>query len=285
MNLQSIPAALGLGNGRSVPRFGVLAIAIALCTGPTMALDQETRSGKPPAKPGWKLVFDDEFDGVAVDTAKWNLRDPWGRERNQELQAYVEQAFEVKGGVLRIKADKGEAKYAGRERAYTSGMMTTYQKFSQLFGRFEVRCRVPVGKGLWPACWLLPEPLGWPPEIDILEILGHDTKTIYFTHHWQEARRARKSDGGKWTDERDFGKEFHVVAVEWNPREIRWEVDGTERFKSTKTIPRKPMYMLLNLAVGGEWPGSPDDKTVFPAFFEVDYVRIYKRDSQATATK
>ena len=275
------PAAISSAYGRAISRgfswCSVLTIPFVFIAGSGAVRGQESRGGKAPAKPGWKLVFEDEFDGDGVNTMKWNLHDPWGRERNRELQAYVEDAFEVKDGVLRIKADKGKAKYAGRDRTIKSGMMTTYEKFSQQFGRFEVRCRVPVGKGLWPACWLLPEPLGWPPEIDILEILGHDTKTIYFTHHWQEGRGARKSDGGKWTDRKDFGKEFHVVAIEWAPREIRWEVNGKERFKSSKTIPRKPMYLLLNLAVGGEWPGSPDETTVFPAFFEVDYVRVYKR--------
>ncbi|MGO9467267.1 MAG: M64 family metallopeptidase [Isosphaeraceae bacterium] len=273
-----IPSALGRTIRRGVSWSFVLGISLALVLNAGAARGQESRAGTPPAKPGWALVFDDEFDGDTVNTTKWNLHDPWGRERNHELQAYVEDAFETKDGVLRIRAEKGKASYDGRERAFRSGMMTTYQKFSQQYGRFELRCRVPVGKGLWPACWLLPEPIGWPPEIDILEILGHDTKTAYFTHHWQQARGSYKSDGGKWSDQKDFGKEFHVVAVEWTPQEIRWEVDGKERFKSTKEIPRKPMYLLLNLAVGGDWPKSPDERTAFPAFFEIDYVRVYKRE-------
>ena len=95
------------------------------------------------ARPGWKLVFRDEFDGKAVDPTRWNLRDPWGRERNRELQAYVEDAFEIKDGILRIKAQKRTADYAGKRRPFTSGMMTTYQKFSQQYGRFEIRCRIP----------------------------------------------------------------------------------------------------------------------------------------------
>ena len=102
-------------------------------------------------RPGWKLTFQDEFDGDALNSQKWNPNDPWERERNHELQAYVRDAFEVRDGVLRIQADKRQAFYSGKQRTYTSGMMTTYGKFSQLYGRFEIRCRVPKGKGMWPA--------------------------------------------------------------------------------------------------------------------------------------
>jgi len=261
-----------------VPLLRSLLVLLALVALPSFASDQEKRTDDQTVPRGWKLVFRDEFDGQAVDTAKWNLRDPWGKERNRELQAYVGDAFEVKDGILRIKAEKRKAVYDGKERAFTSGMMTTYGKFSQQFDRFEIRCRVPKGKGLWPAFWLLPEPLGWPPEIDVLEALGHDTKTIYFTHHWRETGRAHKSDHEDFKSEADFAKEYHVIAIEWSPTEIRWEVDGQDRFRSVRSIPRVPMYLLLNLAVGGDWPGAPDDETAFPAFFEVDYVRVYKRD-------
>jgi beta-glucanase (GH16 family) len=253
----------------AVPFFATLMV--------TVALGQKIPPVQP-VRPGWKLVFQDEFEGASIDTTKWNVRDPWGKERNQELQAYVTDAFEMKNGTLRIRAERRRAFYDGKEREFTAGMMTTYGKFSQQYGRFEIRCRVPKGKGLWPACWLLPEPLGWPPEIDILEVLGHDTKTIYFTHHWEEGSGKYKSDGGKWQGPEDFGSEFHVIAAEWTPSDIRWEVDGQQRFRSTRSIPRKPMYLLLNLAVGGQWPGSPDEKTVFPAHFEVDYVRVYNKE-------
>jgi beta-glucanase (GH16 family) len=263
---------------RGLPRIAlVLSSAVALLTvlAATLAPGQEAKPDKG-SRPGWRLVFRDEFDGTAIDTTRWNLRDPWGKERNHELQAYVEDAFEVKDGILRIRARGRQAPYDGIEREYTSGMMTTYGKFSRRYGRFEVRCRAPKGKGLWPAFWLLPEPLGWPPEIDVLEVLGHDTRTIYFTHHWEGPDGQTQSDGGKWQGPEDFGSEFHVIAADWAPDAIRWEVDGQERFRSTKSIPRKPMYLLLNLAVGGDWPGSPDAKTAFPADFEVDYVRVYE---------
>jgi beta-glucanase (GH16 family) len=233
-------------------------------------------SAAPADRPGWKLTFQDDFDGSTLDLKKWNPNDPWGRERNKELQAYVTNAFEVKDGVLRIKAQKGGAVYDGKQRAYTSGMMSTYTKFSQQYGRFEIRSRVPKGKGLWPAFWLLPDPLGWPPEIDILETLGHEPNKAYFTHHFRDEQRQRKSDGGSWTGP-DFTAGFHEFAVEWSPERIVWFVDGIERFKSEKSIPNARMYMLVNLAVGGGWPGSPDETTQFPAALEVDYVRVYEK--------
>ena len=227
-------------------------------------------------RPGWKLTFQDEFDGTALNLKNWSPTDPWGRERNRELQAYVTNAFEVHDGVLRVQADRGQAFYAGKQRSYTSGMMTTYGKFSQEYGRFEIRCRVPAGKGLWPAFWLLPDPLGWPPEIDVLEILGHEPSKVYMTHHFRDEQRKHGSHGGSWAGP-DFSAGFHEFAVEWSPQAIVWFVDGVERYRSENSIPHGKMYMLVNLAVGGDWPGAPDEKTRFPSAFEVDYVRVYQR--------
>ena len=127
---------------------------------------------------------------------------------------------------------------------------------------------------LKPAFWLLPDPLGWPPEIDVLEVLGHEPDKIYLTHHFRDDQRKHASSGGSWKGP-DFSANFHEFAVEWSPEQIVWFVDGQERFRSKKTIPRVKMYMLVNLAVGGDWPGAPDEKTQFPAAFEVDYVRVY----------
>jgi beta-glucanase (GH16 family) len=230
----------------------------------------------------WQLVFADEFVGAELDLAKWNVRDPWGKERNQELQAYVPNAFELRDGVLSIVARKRMAHYDGKVRQFTSGMMTTYRKFDQQFGRFEVRCRVPRGNGMWPAVWMLPMPLDWPPEIDILEVLGHEPTKLYTTHHWREGNY-KQADTGITTGA-DLSADFHVFATEWDAGKIVWTVDGKERFRSVKSIPQVPMFLLLNLAVGGHWGKAPDDTTPFPAAFEIDYVRVYQRSAQ-TAQK
>jgi beta-glucanase (GH16 family) len=248
-------------------RSAVAAVVLLMLT--SLAAAEETK---------WKLVFSDEFDGTKLDTSKWTPRDPWGYERNQELQAYVEDAFDVRDGILHIRAEKRHAQYAGKDRAYTSGMMTTHDHFAQKFGRFEVRCRVPKGQGLWPAVWLLPLPRSWPPEIDILEILGHEPNKVHMTHHWRGEDKKLASDSKAWKGP-DFSADFHVFAVEWTPQYIAWSIDGHERQRSIKHIPvDKPMYLLINLAVGGNWPKAPDEHTVFPATFDIDYVRIYAAD-------
>lgn len=233
-------------------------------------------AAEPSQRPGWKLTFDDEFNGTALDPAKWTPADPWGHERNHELQAYFKDAFEVRDGVLHIKAERREAFYSGKQRTYTSGMMSTHDKFAQQYGRFEIRCRVPSGKGMWPAFWLLPEPLDWPPEIDVLEILGHQPNKVYMTHHFRNEQRQHKSHGGSWVGP-DFSADFHEFAVEWSPQSIVWFVDGVERFRSEDSVPPAKMYLLVNLAIGGDWPGAPDEKTHFPATFDVDYVRVYEK--------
>jgi beta-glucanase (GH16 family) len=230
----------------------------------------------PAERPGWRLTFDDEFDGSSLDLKRWNPRDPWGEERNQELQAYVTNALIVQGGFLSVQAWRRPAFYAGKERAITSGMMTTHGKFSQEYGRFEIRCQVPQGRGMWPAFWLLPEPLAWPPEIDILEILGHEPSKIYMTHHFLDHAGAHQSHGGSWSGP-DFSAGFHEFAVEWSASRIVWYVDGVERYRSEDSIPKGKMYLLLNLAVGGDWPGAPDEKTRFPSALVVDYVRAYEK--------
>ncbi len=253
----------------------IFAAPVILLTATLLVSQPALASEGPSAKPGWKLTFEDNFEGSSLDLSKWNPGDPWGRERNHELQAYVPDAFVVKDGVLRVCAQKQEAVYAGKQRSYTSGMMTTYGKFSQEYGRFEIRCRIPKGKGMWPAFWLLPDPLAWPPEIDILEILGHEPAKVYMTHHFRKNGK-RASHGGSWSGP-DFSAGFHNYAVEWSPEKIVWFIDGVERYRSQDSIPHGKMYILINLAVGGDWPGAPDEKTQFPAALEVDYVRVYEK--------
>jgi len=234
-------------------------------------------AGESPADhPGWRLTFHDEFDGDRLDRTKWNPYDPSGNGRNNELQAYVPDAFEVKDGILRVVARQGDAVYAKKLRHYTSGMMTTDRKFSQEYGLFEIRSRIPKGKGLWPTFWLLPEPYSWPPEIDILEFVCHDTKTPIFTHHWKDSAGKHQQDGMKCPGDVDYSKDFHVFSCEWSPAEIRWRVDGVEMFHSQQMIPKG--NMLVNLAVGGDMPKSPDEHTPFPSSFDVDWVRCYAKE-------
>jgi beta-glucanase (GH16 family) len=227
-----------------------------------------------PTKKGWRLTFHDEFDGGKLDAAKWTDRYWHGRTHsNNEQQYYAPDGYEVKDGRLRLKAEKR----AMGGMPYTSGMIASHDKFSQQYGWFEIRAKFPKGKGFWPAFWLLPATKEWPPEIDILEILGHEINKVYFTTHFNNEQGKHEGHGGSWTGP-DFSKDFHTFAVEWKPGECVWYVDDIERYRSQRGIPAEPMYLIANLAVGGDWPGNPDAMTKFPGYMDIDYIRVYQRE-------
>lgn len=261
------------------PWRAVLSVVVVFAACAVAAAEKPAESLLPKGKQ-WQLTFQDEFDGKQVDEKRWSPRDYGEFIRNNELQAYVPEAFSVASGVLRVTAEKRERKYAGKIQQYTSGMMITKGKFSQQYGYFEIRCRCPAGKGLWPAYWLLEDrnPQPWPPEIDVLEFLGHDPKTMYFTIHWKtkESKTGRKSSGGKAVGP-DFTQEFHTIGCEWDAKEVKWYCDGVVKHQySGEGVPHVPMYLMVNLAVGGNWPGAPNEQTPFPSAFEVDFVRVYQ---------
>jgi MYXO-CTERM domain-containing protein len=229
-------------------------------------------------RPGWRLTFQDEFDGTKLDGARWVKRYKWGEARiNQELQAYVDDAFQVADGRLTITGERRTAAYAGQTFDYASGVVCSV--FHQKYGYFEARLQVPAGQGLWPAFWLLHEN-GTPDvnEIDVHEILGNDPSTVYMTNHWgTDYGAGHRSDGSSWvTPPPDFSAAFHTFGLEWSPDAIVWTVDGVERKRHTGPgVPQVEMYLILNLAIGGSWPGAPDQTTPFPARYQIDYVRAY----------
>ena len=225
---------------------------------------------------GWHLVWNDEFNGDTVDLSKWRIEDAALR-KNNELQYYTPEDVYVQDGVLVLRSQKRLMK----TRDYTSGLVDTKGKFSQQFGYFEVRAKLPKGKGIWPAIWMLPESGKWPPEIDIAEILGHSPNTIHTTHHWG-VWPDRKKTGGMYTTSVDYSEDFHVFAVEWSPQELRWYIDGEQRFVSSENIPQESFYLILNTAVGGDWPGNPNSATKFPQYHEIDHVRVYAKEKPGT---
>jgi hypothetical protein len=152
---------------------------------------------------------------------------------------------------------------------YISGLITTQPSFSQTYGYFEMRAKLPRGKGIWPAFWLLPKDLSWPPEIDVMESIG-DPSRVYVTLH----SNAVKAEG---TEVRVTPDEFHTFAVSWSQDQIVWFVDGREvKRMPTPADMHKPMYMLANIATGGDWAGAPDETTPFPARMQIDYIRAYR---------
>lgn len=239
----------------------------------------------PADKPGWQLTFQDEFDGTAVDPAKWVKRYKWGEAQvNGELQAYVDDAFQVRDGVLTIVGNKRSASYAGQTFAYASGMLCSVHE--QKYGYFEARLKVPAGQGMWPAFWMLGK-VGAPGvnEIDIHEILGQTPSTAYMTVHWgTDYGAGHQSDGTSWSGP-DFSADFHVFGLAWSPDAISWTIDGVERKRHTGDgVPQVEMYVILNLAIGGAWPGPPDATTSLPGLYQVDYVRAYSQIAPAGAT-
>jgi len=209
----------------------------------------------------WVLAFSDEFDGQELDFMKWSPHDVSGS------QTYVPNAIDVHDGFVHIAARN--------VRGFTSGAMTTYGSFAQMYGRFEIRCRVPAGKGLEPSFRLLPVPKGEIPAIDVLDALGSEPAKALFGNHWGDEKTERSFTGSYNVG--DLSNGFHTVAVEWDKDKIVWFVDGKERFRSVDGVPHQPMYLALRLAVGGPVAKYPDETTKFPALFAIDYIRVFQR--------
>jgi beta-glucanase (GH16 family) len=252
-----------------------LALAFAALSVASVASVAQERKMDPARDPRhWKRTFADEFNGRQLDRAKWidSYPDNQRTHSNNEQQYYAEDGWVVGDGRMRFKAEKRSK----GGMPYTSGMISSYGKFAQQYGWFEIRCRVPKGKGMWPAFWLLPDDKTWPPEIDVLEILGHEPDKVYMTNHWKTEPGSHEGKGDSFKGP-DFSAAYHTFAVDWSKDAIVWYVDGVERFRTTDNVPRQPMYILANLAVGGDWPGMPNADTRFPGYMDIDYIRVYQR--------
>ena len=248
----------------------------------------------------WILVWHDEFDaadGSRIDSQKWTAEtggNGWG---NNELEYYTANPRNGRQehGSLVIEAIREPYTGAdGVKRDYTSARLKTQGKFTQAYGRFEARIKMPQGKGAWPAFWMLGDDIGsvhWPNcgEIDIVENIGVEPSTIHGTIHGPGYSGAQ-GIGSPFTlpNSKRFSDDFHVFAIEWEPTEIRFYVDdqlyATRRPadlpSGTKWVYDHPFFIILNLAVGGNWPGSPDETTQFPQRMLVDYVRVYRWEGQ-----
>lgn len=229
-------------------------------------------SDKPSDIPGWKLVWNDEFDGNSIDTSKWKIEEA-ALEKNNEQQYYTAEDVYLEKGCLVLRSQK-RSKGA---RRYTSGLVETKGKYSQMYGRFEIRARFPYGPGIWPALWMLSTSGLWPPEIDIAETMGG--KQLYMTVHYSRGNQPHLLDGSD-VEIPGLTDDFHVFVVEWEPDSIRWYVDGKLYRSAKDNIPHEPFYLIMNTAVGGIWPGYPDKTTRFPQYHLIDYVRIYQADKK-----
>jgi beta-glucanase (GH16 family) len=243
----------------------------------------------------WSLVWSDEFngpDGSAIDSSKWTAEVGGGGWGNNELEYYtsrLDNAYQS-GGSLVIKAIK--EKYGSDiPRDYTSARLITKNKFSATYGRFEARIKIPYGQGLWPAFWMLGsniDSVGWPTcgEVDIMENIGKEPSIVHGTIHGPGYSGGNGlSSSYSLTNNQRFADSFHTFAVEWEPNVVRFYCDGIlYKTRTPADLPSgktwvydHPFFIILNVAVGGYWPGNPDGTTVFPQTMLVDYVRVYQR--------
>jgi beta-glucanase (GH16 family) len=248
------------------------------------------------------MTFDDEFNSLSLNiggqSGTWSTTF-WDGSRslysNEEDEAYMDpdfggtssqplgiNPFSINNGILTIAAqptNPADAAYFGNvgDLQYTSGLLTTNGTFVQTYGYWEIRAQVPSGDGLWPGFWLLPANHSWPPEVDILEMIGNDPSTVYDSYH--------STDGSAFLQPvhlDDLSTGFHTYGFAWSPSTMTWYVDGAETAQiATPADMNTPMYMLINLAVGGDFPGWPDATTQFPANFNIDYVHVYSDPSAA----
>ncbi len=245
---------------------------------------------------GWTLVFGDDFNNRHLDANKWTSCYWWNNNGctnpgNHEMEWYLPQNIQFDQQSMLLTANHETVQGSdGKTYGYTSGMVTTGRdasdtstpvKFAFTYGLAEIRAKAPKGQGLWPAFWLLAANNQAQPEIDVLEIIGLDTKTVNMTLHYKQPDGNVVNHGNAWSGSQDLSQDWHTYSVDWEPNSIVWYVDGVERWRITDqaSIPAEKMYLLLNLAVGGDWPGAPGPDTPFPSAFQVDYVRVWQQSN------
>lgn len=232
-----------------------------------------------PAGSGWQLKFSDDFNGTSLNTKQWSPCFFWGNSEGctngsaGDLQWFDPDEVLVQNGIVSLHAQRRRSN--GKE--YTSGMISSHDKFSFSYGYVEMRAKVPKGNGFWPTFWLLSQKKSWPPELDIAEFVGSNTKNVHMTIHYDEG--GHKSSSGYWGGGEDFSNDYHTYAVQWEPDKIIWYVDGVERRRYTGAgIPQSSMYVVATLALGAAWTVPPDSSTPLPNTFDIDYIKVWQRN-------
>ena len=272
--------------------FLMLTVFMSSCDEETLPPEEENPINIPD---GYTLTWSDEFDDAAINTNHWKyeigdgtgyeLPVGWG---NDEKQIYTESAnnsgIQADGelSVLHITALSDGA------GGYTSAKLTTENLFSMHFGRIDIKAKMPKGQGLWPAIWMLGnnrDLIDWPGcgEIDIFELLGNEPKKMYSTvHYTQSGNEKGETQGSYELSSETFNDNYHVFSLDWTPEAMTFFVDGVE----VQQVPieadmkefLRSFYLILNVAVGGYWPGDPDNTTEFPQSMLVDYIRVFEKN-------
>lgn len=269
--------------GRSV----TLAILVAL--GAVAATSCNAYGSRNPPSPSWmsgaSLVFDDEFIASGLNLSKWNTCYPWAKPAvgctnaaNSEDQWYKPSQVVDGGGHLHLNALRAPTQgtnAAGQPATfpYRSGMVTTSGRFQFTYGYAEFMVKLPAGQALWPAAWLLPANHRWPPEIDVMEALGQDTTTVSQTLHSSAAPTQEQHI----VNNPALASGWHAYGVDWAPGRLTWYIDGKPTFTTTRNVPKVPMYLLANLAVGGTRAGHPTSATPDAATLDLEWVRVWQR--------
>ncbi len=234
----------------------------------------------------YQLVFSDDFNGDSLDTTKWGYNYSWGHSHNHAAWCVPENVI-VKDGILTLKGENKQHPDAQGKQGtfnnkkydivYTSGAVNTHHKYNFDYGYFEARMKMPKGKGMWPAWWMLKD--GWPPEIDMLEVLCSKPNELHVNFHYGPAWNEHYSHEQVLNLGYSTSDDFHTYGFEWTPDYMRYYVDGVQvghDFTNKSAIKEATgMYMILNLAIDG-WDGKPDSSTQWPAEFCIDYVRAWQ---------
>ncbi|MDJ1495778.1 glycoside hydrolase family 16 protein [Cytophagaceae bacterium DM2B3-1] len=241
-------------------------------------------------KKGYQLVWSDEFEYKGLpDPARWGYGEGGNGWGNHELQYYTRERIEnahVENGVLRIEARKEKF----NQNEYTSARLHTKGKGDWMYGRIDVKAKLPSGKGTWPAIWMLASttPLKWPDdgELDIMEHVGYDQGVIHANIHTKAYNHTIGTNKGNQLSVSDVSSAFHVYSMEWDEEKITFFIDDKSYFTFTNdkqnnsaTWPyNQKFHLLLNIAIGGDWGGKEGvDTSIFPQTMEVDYVRVYQK--------
>src|SRR5689334_17813598 len=283
-------------SGRLFSRRSGLAVVFAAVVGAAgFAAAQPVAYGSPASGSSVQaMTFDDEFDGSAgtpVNGSRWLTETGNNGGNNHELQFYTNStsnaALDGQGHLVITarRENPGNFQCWYGTCQYTSARMNTSGRFTQTYGHFETRMKIPKGQGMWPAFWMLGNNIGsvgWPQsgEIDIMENVGRTPNTVYGTIHGPGYSGAG-GIGATFNTPNPLGNDFHTYAIDWSPNRISWSIDGTVYETRTPAditgrqwVFDHPFFILLNLAIGGDFPGNPDGSTVFPAQMVVDYVRV-----------
>lgn len=272
----------------------ICAISLLIACVASRSAEPKKQSGEASGR-GLTLVWSDEFNGSngsAPDAQKWTAVTNDSGYGNRELEFYTprQENVHLQNGSLVITARREEFTGPdGQSRNYTSARLESKGLFDFKYGRVEARIKIPKGQGIWPAFWMLGtnyEQVGWPAcgEIDIMENVGFEPSKVHGSLHGPGYSGGQPLTGAySLPDQARFSDGYHVFAIEWEPRMIRFYVDGTLfETQSADSVPAgrwafdHPFYLVLNVAIGGYWPGNPDASTEFPQSMLVDWVRVYK---------